>query len=62
SGWVDYMATSYGPLVRARATLQARAEWDRMRARLSEIAGAHNAGDGDAFAARAEYLTAVLCR
>jgi ubiquinone/menaquinone biosynthesis C-methylase UbiE len=59
-GWVDYMATAYGPLVRARATLQARGEWEPVRARLSEIAEAHNARDGHAFAARAEYLTAVL--
>jgi ubiquinone/menaquinone biosynthesis C-methylase UbiE len=62
SGWVDYMAAAYGPLVRARATLQARAEWEPLRARLNEIASAHNAGDRDAFVARAEYLTAVLWR
>jgi SAM-dependent methyltransferase len=61
-GWVDYMAAAYGPLVRARATLQGRGEWEPLRSRLGKIAGAHNVGDGDAFAARAEYLTAVLRR
>jgi SAM-dependent methyltransferase len=62
SGWVDYMATAYGPLARARAALQARGKWEPLRARLSQIASAHDTGDGDAFAARAEYLTAVLRR
>jgi ubiquinone/menaquinone biosynthesis C-methylase UbiE len=62
NGWVDYMAKAYGPLVRARATLQARGEWKPLHVRLSEIANAHNARDGDGFAARAEYLTAMLHR
>lgn len=62
SGWVDYMATAYGPLARARAMLQARGEWEPLRSRLSEIANAHNRGYGDTFVARAEYLTAVLHR
>lgn len=60
--WVDYMATAYGPLVKARITLEGRAEWEPLRARLNEIAVAHNADDGDAFVAHAEYLTAVLER
>ncbi len=60
--WVDYMATAYGPLVRARAALKAREAWEPLRARLGEIADAHHVGDGDAFAARAEYLAAVLSR
>ncbi|HET6865412.1 MAG TPA: methyltransferase domain-containing protein [Solirubrobacteraceae bacterium] len=62
SGWVDYMATAYGPLVRARVALEARGAWEPLRARLSELAAAHRADDGDMFNARAEYLTAVLQR
>lgn len=62
AGWVDYMATAYGPLVRARAALEARGEWGSVRARLTEIASAHDVGNGDRFAGRAEYLTAVLRR
>ncbi|HZE06809.1 MAG TPA: methyltransferase domain-containing protein [Solirubrobacteraceae bacterium] len=62
AGWVDYMATAYGPLVRARATLRARGEWEPLRARLSEIASAHDAGTSGAFAGHAEYLTVVLSR
>jgi len=61
-GSVDYMSTRYGPLVRARTTLEARGDWESLRAQLSEIAGAHDVGDGGPFAARAEYLTAVLTR
>lgn len=62
TGWVDYLATAYGPLARARTALLARAEWEPLRTRLSEIAAAHDGGDGDEFLARAEYLTAVLRR
>ncbi len=60
--WVQYMATNYGPLVRARVALQARGEWERLSERLSEVASAHDSGDGDAFSARAEYLMAVFRR
>lgn len=60
--WVDYMARKYGPLVRARTALEARGDWEPLRARLSEIATFHGAGGGGAFVASAEYLTAVLCR
>jgi SAM-dependent methyltransferase len=59
-GWVDYMAAAYGPLVRARVTLEARGEWEPLRARLTAIADAQDVGDRDTFAGRAEYLTAVL--
>lgn len=62
SGWVDYMATAYGPLVRAQTTLEARGAWEPLRSRLSEIASHHSAGNDDQFAGRADYLTAVLCR
>lgn len=61
SDWVDYMATAYGPLVRARVALQARGEWEPLRTRLTEIATGHNAGDAGTFAAPAEYLSAVIC-
>jgi SAM-dependent methyltransferase len=61
-GWVEYMAAAYGPLVRARAALEARGEWESLRSRLSGIAGAHDAGHDDLFVGRAEYLAAVLQR
>ncbi len=60
SAWVDYMATAYGPLERARVAMQARDEWEPVRARLTEIATAHDVGDRDGFSARAEYLVALL--
>lgn len=58
--WVDYMATNYGPLVRARTMLQARGEWETLRARLTAVAAAHDVGDSSScFTGRAEYLAAV---
>lgn len=58
--WVDYMATAYGPMVRARAALHPSGAWEPLRERLIEIAAAHDRGNGEAFAARAEYLGAVI--
>jgi ubiquinone/menaquinone biosynthesis C-methylase UbiE len=62
AAWVDYMATAYGPMTMARQALQARGAWEPVREKLAAIAGAHDTTDGDAFTARAEYLTAVLSR
>lgn len=60
--WVDYMATAYGPLVRARVALEQRTAWQPLRAQLIEIADAHDDAEPTAFAGRAEYLTTVLRR
>lgn len=60
--WVDYMATSYGPMVKARTALAARDAWDPLRAELVEIADAHGTGENGGFGIRAEYLAAVLHR
>ncbi len=60
--WVDFMAGAYGPMVRARAALEARQAWQPLRAELIEIADAHGAAQADGFAADAEYLAAVLQR
>jgi ubiquinone/menaquinone biosynthesis C-methylase UbiE len=60
SAWLDYMATAYGPLARARVALEASGAWQPLRERLIEIARAHDTGDGGQFAARAEYLIAVI--
>jgi hypothetical protein len=56
------MANAYGPLVRARIALERRVAWCAMRGRLIEFAAAHDAGDGGAFAGRAEYLSVLLDR
>lgn len=60
SAWVDYMATAYGPMVRARVALAARDAWRPLREQLIGIANAHDTGDAPGFAARAEYLSAVI--
>lgn len=60
--WVDFMADSYGPLLRARITLEERGAWGALRERLCEIAAAHDTRGSDGFAGRAEYLTATIDR
>lgn len=67
--WVDFMATNYGPLVRARAALETRGEWERLHSELVRIADAHDSGaeahnseTGDAFAGEAAYLAVVVRR
>jgi len=56
------MAEAYGPMARARVALETRGAWEPLREQLAEIAAAHDTGDSDAFASRAEYLSAVLDR
>lgn len=60
--WVDYMAAAYGPLVRARAMLQARGEWTALRAQLVAIAADHDTRAGEGFVAQAQYLATVASR
>lgn len=60
--WVDYMASAYGPLARARGALEPRGGWNPLREALIEVADAHDSGEGDGFAGRAEYLTTVIRR
>jgi ubiquinone/menaquinone biosynthesis C-methylase UbiE len=42
SAWVDYMATAYGPMARARVALEKRDAWQPLRDQLVEIANAHD--------------------
>lgn len=60
SSWVDYMATAYGPMARARDALAARRAWPALREQLIKIAHAHDTGDDAGFAGSAEYLSAVI--
>lgn len=60
TAWVDYMATAYGPLLRARLALQERGAWEPVRAELHDIAARNDAGPTDTFAAPAEYLCALI--
>ncbi len=62
AAWVDFMARAYGPMARARVALETRGAWEPLREQLTEIAAAHDTGESDAFAARAEYLNALLER
>lgn len=60
SAWVDYMSTAYGPLVRARRALESKGAWEPLREGLTGIAAAHATAGTSGFAARAEYLSAVI--
>jgi SAM-dependent methyltransferase len=60
--WVDFMAEAYGPMARARAALETRGAWEPLHEQLTDIAAAHNTADSNVFAARAEYLNALLSR
>jgi hypothetical protein len=60
AAWVDYMAASYGPLLKARDALEPGGAWPPLRRELIEVASAHDAGDGEGFRGRAEYLAAVI--
>ncbi|MGH2862072.1 MAG: class I SAM-dependent methyltransferase [Solirubrobacteraceae bacterium] len=62
SAWVDYMATAYGPMARARVALEARGAWQPLREQLIEIVNAHRIRDDATPAVRAEYLTVLLRR
>jgi SAM-dependent methyltransferase len=59
AAFIDFMATCYGPLVKAREALTAQGRWDDLRADLIGLSEASNvAGDG-AFRAPSEYLVVI---
>jgi SAM-dependent methyltransferase len=60
AAWVHYMADAYGPLLRAKVALGPSGAWPPLRAELIEVARAHDAGGGEGFRGRAEYLAAVI--
>ena len=57
AGFVDYMATLYGPLVKAREHLGQTDEWQELRSDLIALSESVDQGD-DGFVARSEYLLA----
>ena len=58
AGFVDYMAASYGPLVKARERLTPEGSWADLRADLIALCERFNTAT-DGFSARAEYLLAA---
>lgn len=58
AGFVDYMAASYGPLVKARERLTPEGSWADLRSELIALCERFNTAS-DGFTAEAEYLIAV---
>jgi SAM-dependent methyltransferase len=54
--FIDFMATCYGPLVKARELLTADGRWDDLRADLIALSAAMDEGTAGAFRAPSEYL------
>jgi SAM-dependent methyltransferase len=54
--FVDFMATCYGPLVKARELLSADGRWDDLRADLIALSAAMDEGTAGAFRVPSEYL------
>lgn len=54
--FIDFMATCYGPLVKARELLSAEGRWDDLRADLIALSAAMDEGTAGAFRAPSEYL------
>jgi SAM-dependent methyltransferase len=54
--FVDFMATCYGPLVKAREMLSADGRWDDLRADLIALSAAMDEGTAGAFRVPSEYV------
>ncbi|HET6691137.1 MAG TPA: class I SAM-dependent methyltransferase [Miltoncostaeaceae bacterium] len=54
--FIDFMATCYGPLVKAREMLSADGRWDDLRADLIAVSVAMDEGTEGAFRVPSEYL------
>jgi SAM-dependent methyltransferase len=54
--WVDYMATNYGPLLRAREKLTPEGRWDELRAELVALTASLDRGRPGALHVDSEYL------
>ena len=54
--FIDFMATCYGPLVKARELLSADGRWEDLRADLIAVSAAMDEGTAGAFRAPSEYL------
>lgn len=57
--WVDYMATTYGPLLKAREKLAPSGQWDDLRAELVALTAALDKGRPGALHVDSEYLLVI---
>jgi SAM-dependent methyltransferase len=56
AAFIDFMATYYGPLVKAREALTPQGRWDDLRADLVALSEASNEARDGSFRAPSEYL------
>lgn len=57
--WVDFMATNYGPLLKARQRLEPEGEWEDLREELIGLTAGLDQGDAAGLHVEAEYLLAL---
>ena len=57
--YVDFMETSYGPLVKARARLTAEGSWEQCREEILAMVARRNGATDGSLLMYAEYLVAV---
>jgi len=54
--WVDFMATNYGPLLKARERLTPEGRWDELRHELIALTASLDRGGPGTFRVDSEYL------
>jgi SAM-dependent methyltransferase len=54
--WVEFMATNYGPLLKARDRLALDGRWDELRQELIALTSSLDQGDAGALHVKSEYL------
>jgi SAM-dependent methyltransferase len=54
--WVEFMATNYGPMLKARERLAPEGRWDELRSELIELTGAVDEGRPGQMRVESEYL------
>jgi SAM-dependent methyltransferase len=59
AAWIEFMETSYGPMLKAREKLSADGSWADCRDELSELATRENRATDGTLLLPAEYLVAV---
>ncbi len=59
AAFVDFMATNYGPLVKARESLAPEGRWEPLRDDLVRLGEEMNTGGGGRFLVNSEYLVVI---
>ncbi|HEX8102917.1 MAG TPA: methyltransferase domain-containing protein [Solirubrobacteraceae bacterium] len=57
--YVDYLATNYGPLLKARERLTPEGRWEELRAELAAVTASFDQGEPGALRVESEYLVTL---